>query len=61
MKVKELIAPNDFDRRGKPMKLPNQYVNTDYGKPMKVTAQTVIIKSSGKDKKIYGRRTLMQK
>lgn len=56
---KQLIAPNDFDRKGTPMKLPNQYKNTNWGKRMKVTAQTVTVK--GKDGTVYGRRTIMQK
>lgn len=66
MKVSELlerslIAPNDFDRRGKAMKLPNQYKNTNWGKRTKVSAQTITVKSSGRDGKIYGRRTIIQK
>lgn len=58
---KSLIAPNEFDRTGSPMKLPNQYVNTNWGKKTKVSAQTVTVKSSGKGGQIYGRRTIIQK
>lgn len=58
---KQLIAPNDYDRRGTPMKLPNMFNNIDYGKKQKVTPQTVTIKSSGKDHKVYGRKTIAQK
>jgi hypothetical protein len=67
MKISELlgetslIAPNDFDKSGSPLRLRNMYDNKDYGKRQKATAQTVTVKSSGKDGKIYGRRTLMQK
>lgn len=61
MKVSELIAPSSFDKTGSPLKLRNMYTNTNYGKPAKATAQTVTVKSSGKDGKIYGRRTFMQK
>ena len=58
---KQLIAPNNFDRRGKAMKIPNAYNNVNYGKKMKVSAQTITVKSSGKGGNIYGRRTIMQK
>jgi hypothetical protein len=58
---KQLIAPNDYDRQGTPMKLPNMYKNINYGRKHKVTPQTVTIKSSGKDHKIYGRKTIVQK
>lgn len=58
---KSLIAPNDFDKLGSPLKLRNMYDNENYGKPQKATAQTVTVRSSGKDGKVYGRRTIMQK
>lgn len=58
---KSLIAPNDFDRKGTAMKLPNAYKNINYGKKMKVSAQTVTVKGTGKGGHIYGRRTIMQK
>lgn len=58
---KSLIAPNDFDRKGSPLKLRNMYNNVNYGRPQKATAQTVTVRSSGKGHQIYGRRTLMQK
>lgn len=56
---KELIAPNDFDRKGSPMKIPNMYKNTNWGKRMGVSPQTVTVK--GKDGTVYGRRTIIQK
>lgn len=59
MKEKELIAPNDFDRKGKAMKIPNAYKNTNWGKRTKVSAQTVTVRGEGG--KIYGRRTIIQK
>jgi hypothetical protein len=58
---KSLIAPNDFDRSGSPLKLGNMYVNKNYGKNAKCTPQTITVKSSGKDGKVYGRRTIYQK
>ncbi len=58
---KSLIAPSDFDRRGSPLKLRSMWKNINYGKPMKVSAQTVTVKSTAKGGHIYGRRTLMQK
>ena len=61
MKTMELIAPSDFDRKGTPLNLRSMWKNTNYGKPAKATAQTVTVKSTGKDGKIYGRRTLYQK
>jgi hypothetical protein len=59
--VINLIGPNEFDRRGSKMKLPSMYKNKDYGSVSKVTPQTILVKSSGKDGKVYGRRTIMQK
>lgn len=56
-----LIAQNEFDRRGKPMKLPNVYKNRNWGAVTKVSPKTVTVKSSGKDGKIYCRRTIMSK
>lgn len=59
--VVNLINPSEFDKKGSPLKLRSMYKNTNYGKPTKATAQTVTIKSSGKDGKVYGRRTIYQK
>lgn len=56
---KQLIAPNDFDKKGRAMKLPSMYKNTNWGKRMAVSPQTVTVK--GKDGTVYGRRTIIQK
>ena len=60
MLLEELIAPNAFDKKGKKIKYPNVYVHKDIGAKTKVSAQTVIVKSSGTGK-VYGRRTIYQK
>jgi len=59
--VVNLISPTAFDRTGSPMKLPSMYKNTDYGKRTKITPKTITVRSTGKDRKIYGRRTIMSK
>ena len=59
--VVNLISPSAFDRTGSPMKLPSMYKNTNYGKQTRIKPMTVTVKSSGKDGKIYGRRTIMSK
>jgi hypothetical protein len=59
--VINLIAKSDFDKKGSPLKLGNMYVNKNYGKASKCTPQTITVKSSGKDGKVYGHRTLYQK
>ena len=58
---KSLIAPSEFDKRGTPMKLPNMYDNKNWGKVTKVSPKTVTLKSTGKDGKIYCRRTIWSK
>jgi hypothetical protein len=58
---KSLIAPSEFDKRGTPMKLPNMYNNKDWGNVKKTSPKTVTVQSSGKDKKIYARRTIVSK
>ena len=60
MLLEELIAPNAFDKKGKKMTYPNVYVHKDIGAKTKVSAQTIIVKSSGTGK-VYGRRTIYQK
>jgi hypothetical protein len=60
-KSKELIAPSDFDKKGSPLKLGDIFANKNYGEDAKCTPQTVTIRSTGKDGKIYGRRTIYQK
>lgn len=58
---KSLIAPSEFDKRGTTMKLPNMYNNKNWGNVKKVDPKTVTVKSSGKDAKIYARRTIVSK
>lgn len=57
---KELVAPNSFDKKAKEMELPNVYDEKDVGAKEKLSAQKVIVKSSGTGK-VYGRRTIIQK
>lgn len=56
---KQLIKPNSFDKKGKPMKYPNVYTNKGAGGNIKVSPQTVVFKDSNTGK-IYGRRTIYQ-
>lgn len=58
---KSLIAPSELDKRGTKMKLPNIYNNKNWGNVTKVSNKTVTVKSSGKDGKIYCRRTIASK
>ena len=58
--LKSLIAPNQFDKQGTPMKYPNVYTHKNIGASKKVRPETVVVKDS-KTGKIYGRRTLFQK
>lgn len=58
---RSLIAKSDFDRKGRAMKLPNMYQNRNWGNVLKTSPKTVTVKSSGADKKIYGRRTIISK
>lgn len=60
MLVEELIAPNEFDRKGTEMKYPNMYANPGIGRKTKVSAKTVSIRDS-KTGKVYGRRTIYSK
>ena len=52
---------NSFDKTAKPMKIGNQMDNHDFGKKNKVKPRTVVVKSSGKDGKVYSYRTIMTK
>lgn len=58
--AKEYIKPNSLDRKGVPIKLPNSYVNKNYGKKAKVRPETVTYRDT-KTGTIYGRRTIHQK
>lgn len=60
MKVKELIKPSAFDKKGSPLILGYFYNNKNYGKKSKVRPETVTVKDT-KTGKIYGRRTIYQK
>lgn len=52
---------NSFDKTAKPMKIGNQMDHRDFGKKVKAKARTVVVKSSGKDGKVYSYRTIMTK
>lgn len=52
---------NSFDKSAKPINIPSQFDNKDYGKKSKIVPRKVRIISSGKDKKFYGARTIMTK
>ncbi|MDE1830386.1 MAG: hypothetical protein KGI25_08685 [Thaumarchaeota archaeon] len=58
---KSLIAPSEFDKRGTKLNLPNMYNNKNWGNVISARPKTITVKSSGKDGKIYGRRTIMSK
>lgn len=60
MKVKQLIAPNQSDKKATEMGLPSFYDNPDAGAKKKVRREKVVVKDS-KTGKIYGRRTITQK
>lgn len=55
--VIQLVKPNEFDKKGTEMKIPNVYKKHEHGQ---VTPQTVIVKNSATGK-VYGRRTVYQK
>lgn len=60
MKVAELIAPNQSDKKAKEMGLPNFYTDKDQGKKTAVRREKVVVRDS-KTGKVYGRRTVLQK
>ena len=59
--IYSLIEPSSTDKGASVMVYPNVYKEKKVGAKTKVTKQSVIFKSSGKDGKIYGRRTIRQK
>jgi hypothetical protein len=62
MKVKDIIAPNELDVRGKPIgKLPCVYdkANTNIGASTEVEIATVEVKDG--EGNIFGRRSIVQK
>lgn len=60
MKVKQLIAPNQSDKKAKEMGLPSFYINKDAGAKTAVRREKVVVRDS-KTGKVYGRRTILQK
>ena len=56
-----LIDPSSSDKGAKEMGLPSFYHVKDVGSKTKMRKEKMTVKSSGKDKKVYGRRTLVQK
>lgn len=58
--IYNLIQPSDFDKGASVMVYPNVYKTKPTGKKRKARKQTAVIKSSGKDGKIYGRKTIHQ-
>lgn len=54
-------SQNEFAKSAGEMNIPMQLDNKDYGKKVKAVARKVNIKSSGKDGKFYGARTIMTK
>ena len=61
MKVLALIEPSSTDVGAAEMGLPNVFKKRDIGGKTNVRKETQVIRSSGKDKKVYGRKTLAQK
>lgn len=57
---KQIIAPNDFDKKGTRMTYLNMFRYKDVGRKTAMRPETVTIKDS-KTGKVYGRRTLIQK
>ena len=60
MKVQQLIAPNQSDKKATEMGLPSFYTNKDAGAKKKVRREKVVVRDS-KTGKVYGRRTVLQK
>jgi hypothetical protein len=52
---------NSFDRTAKPINIPNQFKNTDYGKKSKIVARKVQLKATDGSGKNYGTKTIMTK
>lgn len=60
MKVKELIAPNQSDKKAVEMSYPNVYKNKDIGGKKGARLEKVVVRDSNTGK-VYGRRTVAQK
>ena len=65
MKVRDILeslyTPNQSDKKAKEMVLPNIYTNKDIGGKKGIRREKVVVRSSGKDGKIYSMRTVVQK
>lgn len=59
---KDLIAPNELDKKSKEMKYPNVYdkKNRGIGAKTKISTQTIIARNT-KTGQVYGRRSIAQK
>lgn len=57
---KQIIAPNDFDKKGTRMTYLNMFKYKDVGSKTALRPETVTMTDS-KTGKVYGRRTIMQK
>lgn len=57
---KQIIAPNDFDKKGTRMTYLNMFRHKNVGSKTAMRPETVTVKDS-KTGKVYGRRTLIQK
>lgn len=60
MKVKELIAPNQSDKKAVEMTYPNVYKNKKIGGKKGARREKVVVRDSNTGK-VYGRRTVVQK
>ena len=58
---KLLYTPNQSDKKAKEMTYPNVYTNKKIGGKTGTRREKVVFRSSGKDGKIYGMRTVVQK
>lgn len=59
--IYNLIEPSENDSGARTMVYPNVYKKKKIGAKTAISKQTVVIKSSGKDGKVYGRKTIHQK
>ena len=58
--AKQIIVPNDFDKKGKKMTYPNMFRYKDVGSKSGIRPETVTVRDT-KTGKVYGRRTIFQK
>ena len=57
----QLIKQSGTESAAGEIKLPNVYQPHDYGSNTPVKRKKVVMKSTGKDGKVYGRRTIWQR